>query len=109
MSRYLITGIAGFIGSTLARAVASEGHEIRGIDNLSSGKMENLAGIADRVDFRKADILDESAMLNASRDVDFILHQAAIPSVISSIEDPMATHRVNADGTVNVLLAARAC
>jgi nucleoside-diphosphate-sugar epimerase len=109
MSRYLITGIAGFIGSTLARTLAAQGHQIRGIDNLTTGKTENLAGLADRIDFRKADILDESATLNACRDVDYVLHQAAIPSVVSSIEDPMTTHRVNADGTVNVLLAARAC
>jgi UDP-glucose 4-epimerase len=107
MARYLITGIAGFIGSALARALVSEGHQVRGVDNLSTGKTENLNGIADRIDFSKADVLDEAAMLSACRDIDFVLHQAAIPSVVSSIHDPMATHRANADGTVNLLLAAR--
>lgn len=109
MATYLITGIAGFIGSSLARALIAQGHSVRGIDNLSTGKIENLDGIADCIDFRKADILDQSAVFDACRDIDFVLHQAAIPSVVSSIEDPMTSHRVNADGTVNVLLAARHC
>lgn len=109
MPRYLITGIAGFIGSILARELVSQGHQVRGVDNLSTGKIENLDGIADHVDFRKADILEESAIRHACRDVDFVLHQAAIPSVASSVEDPMTSHRVNADGTLNVLLAAREC
>lgn len=109
MANYLITGIAGFIGSTLARALVSQGHQVRGIDNLSSGKTANLQDIADRVDFRAANLQNDSAVLNACRDVDFVLHQAAIPSVVSSIDDPMATHRTNVDGTVSLLLAARNC
>lgn len=108
MPRYLITGIAGFIGSTLARTLVSQGHQVRGIDNLSGGKTANLQDIADRVDFREADLQNDSAVLNACRDVDFVLHQAAIPSVVSSIDDPMATHRSNVDGTLHLLLAARA-
>ena len=107
MPRYLITGIAGFIGSTLARALVSQGHQVRGIDNLSSGKTANLQDIADRVDFREADLQNDSVVLNACREVDFVLHQAAIPSVVSSIDDPMATHRSNVDGTLHLLLAAR--
>ncbi len=107
MPRYLITGIAGFIGSSLAHALVAQGHQVRGIDNLSSGKIANLNGIADCIDFRQADILDEAAMLDACRDIDFVLHQAAIPSVVSSIHDPMTTHRVNAEGTLNVLLTAK--
>jgi nucleoside-diphosphate-sugar epimerase len=109
MARYLITGIAGFIGSSLARALLAEGHSVRGIDNLSTGKTENLDDIAHGIEFRKADVLDEIAVMNACRDIDFVLHQAALPSVVSSIEDPMTSHRVNADGTVNLLLAARNC
>jgi len=107
MARYLITGIAGFIGSSLARALVAQGHSVRGIDNLSTGKTENLDDIAHAIEFRKADVLDEVAVMNACRDIDFVLHQAALPSVVSSIEDPMTSHRVNADGTVNMLLAAR--
>lgn len=107
MPRYLITGVAGFVGSSLARALVSQSHEVRGIDNLSSGKTANLEDIADRVDFREVDLRDDSALLNACRDVDFVLHQAAIPSVVSSIDDPVATHRSNVDGTLGLLLAAR--
>jgi UDP-glucose 4-epimerase len=109
MAQYLITGIAGFIGSSLARALVEQGHSVRGVDNLSTGKTENLDGIAAAIEFRKADVLDEAAVLDACRDVDFVLHQAALPSVVSSIQDPMTSHRVNADGTVNLLLAARRC
>lgn len=109
MPSYLITGIAGFIGSALAHALVSQGHEVRGVDNLSSGKTANLDDIADRVDFREADLHNDSAVLNACREVDFVLHQAAIPSVVSSIDDPMATHRSNVDGTLALLLAARTC
>jgi len=107
MSRYLITGIAGFIGSALAQSLVSLGHQVRGIDNLSTGKTKNLDAIADRIDFTVADILDGAAMLKACRDVEFVLHQAALPSVAGSIDDPMTTHRVNADGTLSLLLAAR--
>lgn len=109
MFNFLVTGIAGFIGSSLAHVLVARGHQVRGMDNLSTGKTENLNDIADRIDFRKADILDEHATLDACHDVDFVLHQAAIPSVVSSIHDPMTTHRVNSEGTLNVLLAARKC
>jgi nucleoside-diphosphate-sugar epimerase len=107
MARYLVTGIAGFIGSSLARTLVAQGHSVRGMDNLSTGKMENLSDIADRIDFRKADILDADATCDACRGIDFVLHEAALPSVAGSIEEPMASHRANAEGTVNVLLAAR--
>lgn len=107
MAKYLITGIAGFIGSTLARVLVSQGHQVLGLDNLSTGKLQNLDEIANQIDFREADILDESSVRSACRSVDFVLHEAALPSVVSSIDDPMTSHRVNADGTLNVLLAAR--
>lgn len=107
MAKYLITGIAGFIGSALARALVADGHEVRGIDNFSTGKPENISDIRDRIDFREADLLDEAAMSHACRGMDFVLHQAADPSVIRSIEDPVSTHRINACGTLNLLMAAR--
>jgi len=107
MPRYLITGIAGFIGSALAHALLSQGHEVRGLDNLSTGKRENISDILKQIDFREADLLDEAAMASACHNIDFVLHQAALPSVVSSVKDPMTTHRSNTDGTLNLLLAAR--
>jgi len=107
MALYLITGIGGFIGSSLARALLARGEQVRGVDNFSTGKRENIAEILDRIDFREADILDLDAMHNACAEVDYVLHQAAIPSVPKSVLDPLGSNRANVDGTVNVLVAAR--
>ena len=107
MSVYLITGIAGFIGSSIARELLSRGEQVRGIDNFSTGKHENLAEIADSIDFREADITDLEAMHEACAGVDFVLHQAAIPSVPKSVLDPLGSNRANVDGTATVLVAAR--
>jgi nucleoside-diphosphate-sugar epimerase len=107
MAIYLITGIAGFIGSSLARAVLAQGDQVRGVDNFATGNRENLTEILDRIDFRQADILDLDAMHNACAGVDYVLHQAAIPSVPKSVLDPLGSNRANVDGTVNVLVAAR--
>src|ERR1700756_3303196 len=107
MSLYLITGVAGFIGSSLAHAVLSRGDQVRGVDNLSTGKRANISEILNRIDFREADIVDLDAMHKACAGVDFVLHQAAIPSVPKSVLDPLGSNRANIDGTVNVLVAAR--
>src|ERR1700756_5578989 len=107
MSLYLITGVAGFIGSSLAHAVLSRGDQVRGVDNLSTGKRANISEILDRIDFREADIVDLDAMHQACVGVDFVLHQAAIPSVPKSVLDPLGNNSANVDGTVNVLVAAR--
>src|SRR6202163_1031754 len=107
MATYLITGIAGFIGSSLARAVLAQGDQVRGIDNLSTGKRENLAEILGRIDFREADLLNLEALHDACRGVDYIFHEAAIPSVPKSVLDPLGSNRANVDGTVNLLVAAR--
>ena len=107
MALYLITGIGGFIGSSLARALLTRGDQVRGVDNFSTGKRENLVDILPRIDFREADLLDLDAMHRACSGVDYIFHEAAIPSVPKSVLDPLASNRANVDGTVNILVAAR--
>ncbi|MFZ1157697.1 MAG: SDR family oxidoreductase [Candidatus Sulfotelmatobacter sp.] len=107
MALYLITGIGGFIGSSLARALLARNEQVRGVDNFATGKRENLQEILPRIDFREADILDLDAMHKACAGVDYVLHQAAIPSVPKSVLDPIGSNRANVDGTVNVLVAAR--
>ncbi len=107
MATYLITGIAGFIGSSLARAILAQGDRVRGVDNLATGHRENLEEIKDKIDFREVDILDLDAMKHACEGVDYVLHQAAIPSVPKSVLDPLGSNRANVDGTVNLLVAAR--
>src|SRR6201998_2175333 len=107
MSLYLVTGVGGFIGSSRARALVAGGEQVRGVDNFSTGKRENIAEILDRIDFREADITDLDAMHQACAGVDYVLHQAAIPSVPKSVLDPLGSNRANVDGTVNILVAAR--
>src|ERR1700690_4420536 len=107
MSTYLVTGIAGFIGSSLARAILAQGDKVRGVDNFSTGKRTNIAEILDRIEVREADLLDLEAMQSACQGVDYILHEAAIPSVPRSVLNPVESNRANVDGTVNVLGAAR--
>ena len=107
MALFLITGIGGFIGSSLARALLAKNEKVRGVDNFATGNRDNLAEILPRIDFREADILDLDAMQKACAGVDYVLHQAAIPSVPKSVLDPLGSNRANTDGTVNVLIAAR--
>ena len=85
----------------------AQGDQVRGVDNFATGKRENIQGILDRIDFREADILDLDVMHKACAGVDFVLHEAAIPSVPKSVLDPLGSNRANVDGTVNVLVAAR--
>jgi nucleoside-diphosphate-sugar epimerase len=107
MSTYLITGIAGFIGSSLARALLAEGNRVCGIDNLSTGKRENLAEILGQIEFHQVDLLDFPRVEPLCQGVDYILHQAAVPSVPRSVKDPLESNRANVDATVNLLVAAR--
>jgi len=107
MAKYLVTGAAGFIGSSLVRALLDRGDEVRGIDNLSTGRRENLHDVIKRVDFRQVDILDLAAMHEACAGIDYVFHEAAIPSVPKSVLDPLGSNHANVDGTVNVLVAAR--
>src|SRR6202035_611298 len=107
MAKYLVTGAAGFIGSSLVRALLERGDEVRSIDNFATGRRENLTDMLSRIYCRQADILDLDAMHKACEGVDCVLHQAAIPSVPKSVLDPLGSNRANVDGTLNVLVAAR--
>lgn len=107
MARYLITGIAGFIGSTLAHELVEQGHTVHGIDNLSTGRLENLEEIRSSISFQEVDIQDFDGVRAACEGVDYVLHQAALASVPRSVKDPLSSHESNINGTLNVLLAAR--
>lgn len=104
---YLVTGAAGFIGSALVRALLDSGEQVRGIDNFSTGRRENLSDVLSRVDFREGDLTDFAACESVCRGVDYIFHEAAIPSVPRSIADPVGSNSANVDATVNLLVAAR--
>jgi nucleoside-diphosphate-sugar epimerase len=107
MARYLITGIAGFIGSTLAHVLVEKGHEVRGIDNLSTGNLANLEDIRNAISFGQVDLQDVQGMKDACDGVDYILHQGALASVPRSVKDPLTSHESNINGTLNLLIAAR--
>lgn len=105
--RLLVTGGAGFIGSHLTRALLAAGHDVRIVDNLSTGFAQNLSEIQDDIEFIAADLRDAEAMMAAARDVDAVFHLAALGSVPRSIEDPRTTYDINVTGTLNVLEAVR--
>jgi UDP-glucose 4-epimerase len=107
MAKALITGIAGFIGSSIARGLLAQGATVRGVDNLSTGNLENIAELRTQIEFRQEDILDLDAMAAACRGVDYVFHEAAIPSVPRSVAEPIETNGPNLTGTLNVLEAAR--
>src|SRR5215470_7872390 len=107
MALYLVSGIAGFIGSSIARALLAQGDEVRGIDNYSTGKRENVAEIISQIDFREADLLDLDAVHMACKGVDCVFHEAAILSVPKSVLDPLGSNQANVDGTVHLLVAAK--
>jgi nucleoside-diphosphate-sugar epimerase len=105
--RYLVTGGAGFIGSNIADELVRRGNEVVVLDDLSTGKEENLAGIRGKIDFRTGTIIDLAAVQSAVKGADYVVHLAARTSVPKSVKDPIETNRVNIDGTLNVLVAAR--
>lgn len=107
MAHYLVTGGAGFIGSNIAIELVRRGESVRIIDNLATGRKENIESILDRIEFIEGDICDLDIIRRAASDVDYVLHQAAIPSVARSVEDPVTTNAANVTGTLNVLLSAR--
>ena len=104
----LVTGGAGFIGSTLVRRLAAQGARVRVFDDLSSGRLENLAGLEGSVEFVRGDLRDAAAVRAAARGARHVFHVGALASVQASVDDPATTHEVNVTGTLNVLLAARA-
>ncbi len=108
MPLYLVTGAAGFIGSSLVEALVERGERVRAIDNFLTGRRENLTPFLDRIDFREADLRDAAAMHDVCQGVDFILHEGALPSVPRSVKDPEPSHNCNINGTFHLLEAARA-
>ncbi|MDB2265759.1 SDR family oxidoreductase [Halorubrum ezzemoulense] len=109
MPTALVTGVAGFIGSNLADALLSRGYDVRGVDNFATGRKRNLEGLRDAPEFsfQEADIRDADAMADAIEGVDYVFHQAAVPSVPRSVDDPVTTTDANCTGTATVIDAAR--
>ena len=104
---YLVTGGAGFIGSHLVEELVKQGQRVRVIDNLSTGKRENIEPFLEKIEFIEGDIRDLGLVRKAMDGVDYVLHQAAVPSVPRSVKDPLTTNAANVDGTLNILIAAR--
>ncbi|HTT65261.1 MAG TPA: SDR family oxidoreductase [Bryobacteraceae bacterium] len=109
MSKYVVTGGAGFIGSAIVRRLLNEGaRQVVVLDNLVTGYERNLDEIRSAIDFQRVDIRDYGAIAPILKDADVVFHEAAIPSVPRSIDDPVPSHEINIDGTFNVLRAAAA-
>lgn len=107
MSTYLITGGAGFIGSNLVRELLERNETVRVLDNMATGRKENLEDIMDKIEFINGDFTNSEIAQTAAEGVDFIIHLGAIPSVQRSVENPERSHNSNTLGTLNMLLAAR--
>jgi len=107
-SKVLVTGGAGFIGSNLAEELIRQGARVSIIDNLTTGFRENLEEIKGDFDFVEGDINDDAALGKAIEGAEIVFHEAALPSVPRSVEDPTETHRACVDGTFNLLLKSRA-
>ncbi|HXS10484.1 MAG TPA: SDR family oxidoreductase [Candidatus Krumholzibacteria bacterium] len=107
MATYLVTGGAGFIGSNIVDELLKRGARVRVLDNFSTGREDNVQEFASRVDLIRGDVRDEDAVDRAVKGVDYVLHQAALASVPRSIADPTSNNQVNAQGTLNILLAAK--
>ncbi|MCB9647197.1 MAG: SDR family oxidoreductase [Deltaproteobacteria bacterium] len=107
MARYLVTGGAGFIGSNLVERLIAQGASVRVLDDFSTGKRENLAPFMDQIELFEGSIEDFALTKRAAEGVDYILHQAALPSVPKSIQLPRETNNINIGGIVNLLVSAR--
>lgn len=107
MARVLVTGAAGFIGSSLVKQLVTDGHLVIGVDNLITGKLENLQPVRRQMDFHQIDIREREVIAKLCARVDVIFHEAALPSVPKSVLDPATSHMHNVEGTLSLLLAAR--
>ncbi len=107
MALYLVSGGGGFIGSNIVARLVAEGRRVRVIDNFSTGRRENLIPFLDSIELYEGDICNLEAVSSVMDGVDYVLHQAALPSVLRSVDDPLTSHQVNANGTLNMLMAAR--
>jgi len=104
---FLVTGGAGFIGSNIVEKLLNQGHSVKILDNFATGKKENISDFLSKIDIIEGDIRDYHIVIKSVEDIDVILHQAALPSVPRSVNNPITTNDVNVSGTVNLLNAAR--
>lgn len=107
MALFLVTGGAGFIGSHVVEALLGQGEQVKVLDNFFTGRRENLADLEGKLELICGDVRDYATVKEAVAGVDYVLHLAAIPSVIRSVEDPLLTNQVNVEGTLNLLQASR--
>lgn len=107
MEHYLVTGGGGFIGSNIVEKLVSMGKRVRVLDNFSTGKRENLKHLNGKIEIIEGDIRSYHIVMEAVKGVDYVLHQAALPSVPRSVKDPLTTNEVNITGTLNLLTASR--
>jgi nucleoside-diphosphate-sugar epimerase len=105
----LVTGGAGFIGAHIVRRLVKEGHRVRVVDNLSTGSLQRLADVVSAIEFTEADLAEPSICDDVVAGIEFVIHQAAIPSVQRSIQDPVASNRSNITATLNLLESCRKC
>lgn len=107
MTAYLVTGGAGFIGSHLVGRLVHDGHKVKVLDNFATGKRENLAPFAGKIELVEGDLRNPADCARACAGVEVVFHEGAVPSVPKSVEDPITSHTANIDGTFNLLMAAR--
>jgi nucleoside-diphosphate-sugar epimerase len=107
MAKYLVTGGAGFIGSHIVERLVRDGESVRVLDNFATGKRQNLAPFAGKIELHEGDLRNPQDCAKACAGVEIIFHEGAVPSVPKSVEDPTTSHQANVDGTFNILLAAR--
>ena len=105
--KYLVTGGAGFIGSHLVRRLVAEGKTVRAVDNLSTGRVSRLDDLMTAIEFVKRDLADKRVSQDAVKEIDYVLHHAAVPSVQRSVQDPVGTNRANITATLNLLESSR--